>query len=241
MRIILVQCFRLLFKVDIARMKKKLCASKQKQRQTEVASNRVLKRSLSDILKLPDRSKSVKTKDELLDKLDADIARKNKTYEESLAKMDQELIVQQQKKDKCKARMKKNLINKGRLQKEITETKLKKLFAENKDFLQSIYEGETFCVRHVAFHKSETSRQALFYKLVTEPFSDDQVDWTLKLMEQVWLKKAEKHKEMGDYIWKVLMPEFLVKIYANFFGMSQVDAENMIKETPVSDNSEEEL
>ena len=222
-------------------MKKKLCASKQHQRQAEVASKRVLKRSLSDILKLPECSDTGKTKDDMLDILDADIARKNKKDEESLAKMDQELIVQQQKQDICKARKKKNFVNRGRLQKEITETKLKKLFAENKDFLQSIYDGETFCVRHVAFHKSETSRQALFYKLVTEPFSDDQVDWTLELMEQVWLKKAEKQKDMGDYIWKVLMPEFLVKIYANFFGVSQVDAETMIIETPVSDNSEEEL
>ena len=229
--------------MDIALLKKKLCDRKQKLQlgQSQKVSKRVLKRSLSDILKLPECSDSGKTKDDMLDILDADIARKNKKDEESLAKMDQELIVQQQKQDICKARKKKNFVNRGRLQKEITETKLKKLFAENKDFLQSIYDGETFCVRHVAFHKSETSRQALFYKLVTEPFSDDQVDWTLELMEQVWLKKAEKQKDMGDYIWKVLMPEFLVKIYANFFGVSQVDAETMIIETPVSDNSEEEL
>ena len=72
-------------------------------------------------------------------------------------------------------------------------------------------------------------------------FSDDQINWTLEVMEDVWVKDAEEKKEVRDYIWKVLMPSFLIKIYADFFGVTQGDAKNMIMETPVSDDSGEEL
>ena len=196
---------------------------------------------MSDLLKLPDRPDGLKTKDEMLDDMDAEIERKNRKDVEISAKLDQELSLQRQKRDSCEARMKKNFVYRSRIQKEITETELKKLFKDNKDFLQSIYTGETFSARHVAFFQSEKTRQAMLYKLVTEPFSDDQINWTLTLMEQVWVKNDKEQKDSRDYMWKVLLPTFLVKIYADFFGVSQVDANKMMKETPVSDDSEEEL
>ena len=229
--------------MDIALLKKKLYDREQKSqlRKLRKPSERTSKRSVSDLLKLPNRSDGGKTKDEMLDNIDVDIVKQNKKYEEDLTKMDQEMSLQQRKRDECKARMKKNYVHRSKLQKDITETELKKMFVENKDLLQSIYDGVTFSARHMAFHKSETTRQALFYKLVTEPFSDDQINWTLEVMEEVWVKDAAEKKDIRDYIWKVLMPTFLIKIYADFFGVSQVVAQIMIKETPVSDDSGEEL
>ena len=230
-------------KVDILLLQKKLSNGKQKLQlgQLQKASKNTLKRSVNTLLKLPERWDGGKSKDDMLDNMDAEIAIKNRKDEEFLAKLDQERSLQRQKQDSYKARMKKNYINRCRLQKEITQTVLKKLFTENKDYLQSIYDGETFSSRHVAFHQSEKTRQAMFYKLVTEPFSDDQINWTLEVMEDVWVKDAEEKKEVRDYIWKVLMPSFLIKIYADFFGVTQGDAKNMIMETPVSDDSGEEL
>ena len=224
-------------------MKKKLYDREQKLqlRKKRKSSKRTSKISLSDILKLPDRPDGIKTKDEMLDEMDAEIEKRNRKNDEISAKLDQELSLQRQKRDSCKARMKKNFIYRSRIQNEITETELKKLFSENKDFLQSVYDGVTFSARHQAFHKSETTRQAMLYKLVTEPFSNDQINWTLEVMEEVWVKDAEEQKDVRDYIWKVLMPTFLVKIYADFFGVSQADANKMMKETPVSDDSGEEL
>ena len=229
--------------MDIALLKKKLCDRKQKLQlgQSQKVSKRVLKTSLCDLLKLPDRTDGGKTKDEMLDDIDVDIAKQTKKDEEGFAKMDQEMSLQHQKRDECKSRMKKNFVLRSKLQKDITETELKMLFAENKDFLQSIHDGVTFSARHVAFHKSETTRQALFYNLLTEPFSDDQINWTLEVMEEVWVKDAEEKKDVRDYIWKVLMPTFLIKVYADFFGVSQAVAKIMIKETPLSDDSGEEL
>ena len=224
--------------VDILILKRKLNDGKQKLLK---ASKNTLKRSLSDILKLPERTDGGKSKEDMLDDIDAEIANKNRKSEEFLAQLDQERSLLHQEQQSYKARMKKNFTNRCRLQKELTQTELKKLFIENKDYLQSIYDGETFSSRHVDFHQSEKTRQAMFYKLVTEPFSDDQINWTLEVMEDVWVKDAEDKKDIGEYIWNVMMPEFLIKIYAEFFGVGLVDAKNMIKETPTSDDSGDEL
>lgn len=44
--------------------------------------------------------------------------------------------------------------------------------------------------------------------------------------------KCERGKHY-DYIWKVLLPEFLIKLYIDLFHLNKVEAEIKMRETPM--------
>ena len=75
--------------------------------------------------------------------------------------------------------------------------------------------------------------------MISRPFSDSQIDWTYEAMTKIWLRSKEEHAANNTYVWFVLMPEFLTKVYMDFFGLSKEEAELKMKETPQSDSSDE--
>ena len=220
-------------------MKNKLGDLKKLQSKSEKAGSKHI--SVDSILKLPERPNTVgKTSDEILDDWDKEILKRDLKYTEDSAKLDLEIEIGKKKKEAYRKRLKMNALLRNRLGQELSMTKLKLMFENNLDYLKSIEDGETFSVRHEDFYKSENSRQALLYKIITDPFTDEQVDLVLRELKEIWMKNSKEVKIMGDYIWKVILPECLIKLYADFFQMSRTEAERRIKETPLEGESEDE-
>ena len=69
--------------------------------------------------------------------------------------------------------------------------------------------------------------------MITDPFTDSQLQWTLDEIEKVWMKTERDYIENNDYVWKVLLPEIFIKFYMDHFDVSKSEAEQRIKETPL--------
>ena len=228
--------------VEIEEMKKKIGDLKKlRPVKLTVKSPSKYNSDVDSLLTLPaSPDTDTKTNNEVLDNLDKEILKKQIKYKEDSAKQDCEITNIQNMKEDYKRRLKENALLRNRLEQEISETKLKCMFDSNLDYLKSIEKGEIFSARHMDFHKSESARQALLYRMITDPFTDEQVDWVLKELKDIWMKNTEDVKKMADYIWKVILPECLIKIYSDYFKVSRSEAEKRIKETPLEGESEDE-
>ena len=187
---------------------------------------------IDDLLKLPKRpDDGGKTKEEILDELDAEITRRTKKHDEDMAKVEEEIEEERMKKEERKTRLKEIALLRNRLEKELTETEMRSIFRANLGYLQSIHNGVMPSARHKAFHKSLRTREAL--SMITDPFTDDQLNWTLEEMSKVWMTNVRDKMDNGDYVWKVLIPEYFLKVYGDKFGVSRTEAEVMMRETPL--------
>ena len=85
------------------------------------------------------------------------------------------------------------------------------------------------------------TRQALFYSMITDPFTDEQINWTLEEMSKVWMRNKKEQMDNKEYVWKVLLSEYFIKVYADKFGVSRAEAEVMLGETPLHRRDEPRL
>ena len=190
--------------------------------------------SIDELLKLPEKKDDKeKIADKILDDLDEEIALQNQKHLEEMSKLDERFAQQQKMIEDRKKRYAENAILREKLVNDLTRPELKKLFDQNREFLEEIKSGRIYSSRHVAFHKNLRTRQALMFTLITHPFSDSQIDWTYEEMTKIWLRSKKEHAANNEYVWKVLMPECFIKIYMDFFGLSKAEAEQKIKETPL--------
>ena len=190
--------------------------------------------NIDDLLKLPERpDDGSKTKEEILDELDVEIAKKHERHELDRAKVDRQIEEERKKKEERKARCKENAKLRNRLEKELTEEKVRSMFRANIPHLKAIWNGQKTSKRHEAFHKSVRTRQALYYTMITDPFTDDQLDWVLEEMSSIWMRNKREQMENNEYIWKVLLPECFIKMYGDHFSFSKEEAEVRISETPL--------
>ena len=56
--------------------------------------------------------------------------------------------------------------------------------------------------------------------MITDPFTDEQLDWTLDEIEKVWMKTKEEHRKNNEYVWKVLLAECFIKFYMDMFDVT---------------------
>ena len=183
--------------------------------------------SLDELLKPPERpADGGKTRDEVLDDLDKMIAERKKKHEEEMAIIQTSIAAEKRRQEERKERMKQNALLRKRLEVEITKPMLKTMFSDNKEYLQKICDGKVESSRHKAFFMSPRSRDALFYTMITDPFTDDQLSWTLEEISMVW-------EENSDYVWKVLLAECFIKFYMDYFHFGKEEAEKRISETPL--------
>ena len=152
-----------------------------------------------------------------------------------MKKLDQDLEALRARKKKRKQRLEVNALMRDKLTRGITRSVLRKMFEENLPYLKDIKSGQIVSARHTAFHTNAGTRQALFYKMITHPFSDEQVDWTYEEMTRIWMRTTKEFHDNNDYIWKVLMPECFIKFYMDFFSISREEAETRIGETPLGE------
>ena len=131
--------------------------------------------------------------------------------------------------------MKQNAVHRDKLAAELTEPLLRKMFGDNLEYLRRIQTGEVKSSRHQAYHKSVRSRPALYYTMITDPFTDDQLDWALDEMSKVFMKTKQEQMDLNEYVWKVLLAELFIKIYSDFFSVDKIESERRIGETPFDD------
>jgi hypothetical protein len=222
--------------------RKEACTLGNKRGPSTGASNATLskkprKKNTSDIdklLRLPERpADGGKTNEERLDELDAEIAARDKKHKEEMAKTDMETEGVRRKEKERQARLRANALLGNRLKSELTEERLRGLFKENLAHLHGIWAGTVFSWRHIAFNKSVSDRQGLFYTMITKPFTDEQLDWTLEEMSAVWMRNKREYMDNNQYVWRVLMPECFIKFYMDLFSMGKSEAEKRIAETPL--------
>ena len=189
---------------------------------------------LEELLKLPKKGDDRTTMDEVFDNIDKEIEEDRKRYELENARMDKEMEALMKQKEGRKAFRRENAVFRNRLESELTENALRELFCKNKRYLQDVWEGNVESARHEAFHKSGVSRQALYYKMITVPFTEEQLDWTLEEIGKVWMRTDQEKRENSDYVWKVLLAECFIKFYMDLFNLEKGEAEKRIGETPLS-------
>ena len=171
--------------------------------------------------------------DEVLDDLDIEIAERKKKHEEEMSKLDTDIADEKQRQEDRRERMKKNVVLRDRLEVEITKLVLRRMFEENTEYLRNIEAGRVESSRHQAFHKSSRTRHALYYTMITDPFTDDQLEWTLEEMGKVWMKTKREQMNNNEYVWKVLLAECFIKFYMDHFRLDKKEAEKRISETPL--------
>ena len=52
-------------------------------------------------------------------------------------------------------------------------------------------------------------------------------------MSSIWMRNKREQMENNEYIWKVLLPECFIKMYADYFQFSKEEAVLRISETPL--------
>ena len=194
--------------------------------------------SIDELLAMPERNEDGKTIDNILDEEDKEIAKRQERHKKEMEKVEHEMELEEQKRRDREARYVVNAGHRDRLAAEITQPVLRRMFDDNLEFLKSIRDGRTESSRHTAFHKNPMTRQALLYTMITHPFTDAQVDWTLECMTEVWMKTRKEQADNNEYIWKVLMSECLTKFYGDYFKISKIEALRRIKETPFEDEDD---
>jgi len=176
---------------------------------------------INDILRLPERSEDGgKTKEEILDELDAEIGRRQRRHEQEMAEVDKEAVEVQREREERRRRSRRNAKLRDRLEEEMGEEAVRAMFARSLTHLEGIRAGSVASRRHAAFHQSVRARQALFYTMITHPFTDDQLAWVLEEMSKVWMRDKREQVENNEYVWKVLLPECFIKFYSDHFKVT---------------------
>ena len=195
---------------------------------------------MDELLQVPEKLSDGQTMDQVLDNLDIEIAERRKKHEEEMANVDIDIAAEKRRQEERRERVKENALLRDRLEVEITESVLRRMFRENKEYLQNIKAGKVESTRHNAFHKSSKTRHALYYTMITDPFTDDQLDWTLEEIGKVWMKTKREQMNNNEYVWKVLLAECFIKLYMDHFGCDKKEAEKRISETPLHKNKDSE-
>ena len=190
--------------------------------------------SIDELLKIPDRHEDGgKTMDEVLDELDKEIAERKKQHEAEMAKIDTDILAEKKKQEERRERLKKNAVFRDQLERDLTKPVLIRMFQDNLEYLQNIQAGKIPSSRHTAFNKSSRTRHALYYTMITDPFTDNQLDWTLEELGKVWMRNKREQMDNNEYVWKVLLAECFIKFYMDHFNVDKTEAEKRISETPL--------
>ena len=129
--------------------------------------------SIDELLKQPEKvGDDGKTMDEILDELDKEIAENKEKHERESAQVQADIVAEKLRQEERRKRLAVNAKLRDRLEIEITEEELRKLFANNRVYLEGIWNGSKESMRHKAFHQSRRTRHALTYMMITDPFTD---------------------------------------------------------------------
>ena len=197
--------------------------------------------TIEELLRIPDRPEDGrKTMEEVLDELDVVIAERSRKHEEEMLKVDKEIDEEKSRQEEKTERFIQNGLLKDRLREEVTEEEIRIMFASNLQYLKEIQAGKEESSRHTAYHQSGRARHALYYTMITSPFSDEQLDWTLDEISKVWMRTKKEQMDNNEYCWKVILAECLIKFFMDKFQVNKKEAEKCIAETPLDSEDDDD-
>jgi len=188
--------------------------------------------SLDEILRVPSKLEAAES--DRLDKLCKAIAERKEKADADDAASDQRIEMEKARVKLRRKNFKENLKRRNRIEHELTESRLKEMFEDNRDYLERIHTGAEYSLRYDEYVKGGRSRDALREKMITSPFLDEQVYFILDEIHQM-LGLASKQEEFqeSNYVWRVLLPECLIKFYMDFYSVDKAEAETRIAESPL--------
>ena len=86
--------------------------------------------------------------DEVLDDLDVEIDVRKKKHEEEMSCIDTDIAAEKRRQDERHERLKKNAVLRDRLEIEMSELVLRRMFRENAEYLKDIEAGRVKSSRH---------------------------------------------------------------------------------------------
>ena len=187
--------------------------------------------SLSDILQVP--SNFQLEDDAKFDKLCSKISKRREKFDEEMEAVDEVIKREKLRMKLRRKRFCENRLRRIQIESELTQKKIEQMFEEHKEYFERVHSGAESSHRLEEYMKGGRSRDALRHKMITTPFNEEQVDWTLGLLiKMLGLTKQEELKQ-SNYLWMVLLPEVLIRFYQDFFKLDKQEAEMKIFETPV--------
>lgn len=117
----------------------------------------------------------------------------------------------------------------------LTKEDLDDRFKRDLKWIEDTFYGRRYCERHERFKKenpkSRLTSEDLMYNVSCEVFTDDQLIYLCKLFRS----KFDKGKlwKYAKYYWKVLLPEYCLKIFIDCYNLKYSDAMEYLNNIPV--------
>ena len=195
--------------------------------------------SVDELLKIPVRNKDGLSMDDILEKMDNKIAQRKRNHVFNMEKIDADIKALKHSQKERRECLYQNSLMMQRFKSQLTEDMLQQMFSDNLQYLRDIDVGLIYSWRHDTFYKSYGARQNLLYNSWLHSITDEQLEWTRRELAKVWMETKEKESKNRDYVWKVLLPECVIKLYVDFFGISKENVEKLLSETPSTDDEAE--
>lgn len=119
-------------------------------------------------------------------------------------------------------------MRRDQLQTELTSEKIQSILGQNIEYLTQISRGEIKTQRSLL--QNPPSEKLFFFNGNFHPFTAEQYDTTLLTLRTLKLVSDNKPRE---FLFRVLLPEALVKIYSDNFKVGITEAEHMMVHTPL--------
>ena len=162
---------------------------------------------LDDILKVPELTD---VPEENMEDFQERICRIQKMHDAEMASVESDIEKVKKSKEEFVERQKRNAELREILSSEVTEDVVRKLFKENLEYLRDIWNGEANSERHRSYCEGANSRPGLYYIMVTDPFTDDQLKWTLEEISKGGIRISVFYIK-NVYLYFILFHQFQVE------------------------------
>ena len=103
----------------------------------------------------------------------------------------------------------------------LTEDNIVHIFYDNLEYFKNLANGNEVSWRYEAFKRGGKTDDALMFRMIGAPFTDQQQDVVFKEVEKIWLNE----RLMSRFVDVVISPEVFIRIYQIFFGLTKAEAE----------------
>lgn len=160
------------------------------------------------------------------------IQQKSKKFRETVKKVEEVMKI-----DIKKKKMPKNLKH----CKDLTKSEVKELFAQNVEFLDDIYYDRKYNARHEIFktdtpHNNGTDKDLRINEAALA-FEENILTYIVKLFRRRYIGKAKStgYYNKDNFFYKVLLPEYSLKIFCDIHEMITEEGLAYLKSIPVPD------
>ncbi|XP_064622585.1 uncharacterized protein LOC135484826 [Lineus longissimus] len=114
----------------------------------------------------------------------------------------------------------------------LSDSHLQYLVTKYEKYLQEIFQGKSRSWRHEDYKRGGKDRQNLTYNIHTLRYREEQEDTVMESLMKIF---CSKHQKYLDYVFKVMFPEMLIKIYMEVRSCSMEKAEADLEDVVVDD------